>query len=211
MAKRCFQSLIVIAFLLVMFKVSDVKEETVVAINTYSPFAGACEGIKLNDLPPIAITNDIPVVGASEEEDKIPEIEQSWLYLFYQNMGYSREKFYEDLDLLAAITMAEAGNQSDLGKRLVIDTVLNRCNSDCWRDDDTIWETIAHPGQYTTYINGAYTRVTVTEDIPILVEEEILNQTNSQVIYFKTNGYFSGVPQVTKEGDHYFSGESSRW
>ena len=220
MTKRIYSSLIIIAFLLVLTQVA--KSENNEKLNTCvendfdgSARAGACDIVPvLADLPD---TSAHQVIFVAEEcppeleEEIVPEIETSWLYTFYMNMGYSREKFYEDLDLLAAITMAEAGNQSELGKRLVIDTVLNRCNSDRWRDDDTLWEVITHPGQYNTYSNGAYKRVAITEDIPRLVEEEILNRTNSQVIYFKTNGYFSWAPALLKEGDHYFCGECAQY
>ena len=218
MDKRLNQSLIIVAFLLVLTFVA--KSENYEKINTQgetttygSPRAGACD-IIVHCEPVVPDTSVNEVVVVAEEcppELEVPEIETSWLYKCYLNMGYSREKFYEDLDLLAAITMAEAGNQSELGKRLVIDTVLNRVNSDRWRDDDIIWEAITHPGQYNTYSNGAYKRVAITEDIPRLVEEEILNRTNSQVIYFKTNGYFSWAPALLKEGDHYFCGEEKQY
>ena len=147
--------------------------------------------------------NDAVIVA---EHVRMPTIWDSELYFNYVRMGYSDEQFLADLDLLAAITLAEAGNQPEEGKRWVIDTVLNRIDSDKWRDDYTIWETIVHPNQYDTYRNGAYTRVTIDEDIRRLVEEELLNRTNYDVIYFKTDGYFTGAPQIDKVGDHYFSG-----
>lgn len=219
MKKRIYESLIIMTFLLVLTQVA--KSENNEKLNTCdenviseSTRAGACNIVPvLTDLPD---TSANPVIFVAEEcppklEETVPEIETSCLYKCYINMGFSREKFYEDLDLLAAITMAEAGNQSELGKRLVIDTVLNRVNSDRWRDDDIISEAITHPGQYDTWSNGAYKRVAITEDIPRLVEEEILNRTNSQVIYFKTNGYFPWAPALLKEGDHYFCGECRQY
>lgn len=219
MKKRIYESLIIMTFLLVLIQVA--KSENNEKLNTCdenviseSTRAGACNIVPvLADLPDASAN---PVIFVAEEcppelEETVPEIETSCLYKCYINMGFSREKFYEDLDLLAAITMAEAGNQSELGKRLVIDTVLNRVNSDRWRDDDIIFEAITHPGQYDTWSNGAYKRVAITEDIPRLIEEEILNRTNSQVIYFKTNGYFPWAPALLKEGDHYFCGECRQY
>lgn len=202
MTKRLIQSLVVIVFLLVMFQIAIFTNTKHINYKTDSPFGGS-----MNIVPDISMLevedNDTIIVA---EFMPLPTVEDSELYLQYLKMGYSSDKFYEDLELLAAITLAEAGNQPEEGKRWVIDTVLNRIDSDKWRDDDTIWETIAHPYQYDTYRNGAYTRVTIDEDIRRLVEEELLNRTNYDVIYFKTDGYFTGAPQIDKVGDHYFSG-----
>ena len=125
-------------------------------------------------------------------------------------MGFSDEDFYDDLELLAEITLAEAGNQSDHGQLLVIDTVLNRIDSPNWRDDDTIREVITHPGQYETYSNGTYMRQEMNPKIAKMVEHELLNRTNYEVIYFRTEYYFSGLPQIKQEGAHYFSGDLER-
>ncbi len=206
MKKRLVQSLILGIFLLVItFAAKRETKADILELNIEGPRAGACDldiGFEKAEIEDnVIIATAVPFV---------PPIETTELYLSYLRMGFSREKFYEDLDLLAAITMAEAGNQSELGKRLVIDTVLNRIDSDCWRDDDIISEVVSHPYQFETYTNGAYTRVSITEDIPVLVEQEIISRTNSDVIYFKTNGYFAGVPSLFKEGEHYFSTENRR-
>ena len=218
MDKRLKRSLTLTAFLLVIIfaakngerKYYDYKIEKCTENGQIRPgaTAGSCDICPIITSRADTSANTVMVVAEpeSESEEEIPEIERSFLYQFYINTGYGHDKFYKDLNLLAAITMAEAGNQSELGKRLVIDTVLNRCNSDRWMDD-TIYDVISREGQYTTYITGAYNRVSITEDIPKLVEEEILDRTNRQVIYFKTNGYFAGVPDITKEGAHYFSGD----
>lgn len=214
MDKRLKRSLTLTAFLLVIIfaakhgerKYYDIKIEKYTENGQIRPgaTAGSCNICPIITSRPDTSAHTVMVVAEAEPE--IPEIETSYLYQFYINTGYGHDRFYSDLDLLAAITMAEAGNQSELGKRLVIDTVLNRCNSDRWMDD-TLYDVISRTGQYVTYKNGAYTRVSITEDIPKLVEEEILDRTNRQVIYFKTNGYFAGVPSITKEGAHYFSGD----
>lgn len=211
MKKRIIQSSIVLLMLLGM---QNVAGETIVIHYNDTAFAGACtitvdmEEVKIDENPVIVVA-----------EPEVPDIESSDLYFHYVNMGYSDEEFYDDLELLAEITLAEAGNQSALGKRLVIDTVLNRIDSDAWRDDDTIREVVTHPYQYESYTNGAYTRQEMNEDIARLVEEELLHRTNYEVIFFRTNYWFDWAPKATNsetgeplyEGDHYFSTDIERW
>lgn len=214
MKKRIIQSAIVLTMLFGMHKVAG--EETRVLPYNDTAFAGVCAiGADLKD---IEIQDNQSVVVA-EMQPEINIIELSDLYFHYVNMGYSDEDFYDDLELLAEITLAEAGNQSELGKRLVIDTVLNRIDSDSWRDDDTISEVVTHPGQYDTYTNGSYMKQEMNEDIARLVEDELLNRTNNEVIYFRTDYWFDWVPKAInpetgeplREGDHCFSTDIERW
>lgn len=213
MKKRIIQSVIVLTMLFGMHKVAG--ETTVIPYND-TAFAGVCATEA--DLKDVEIQSNQAVVVA-EMQPEINIIELSDLYFHYVNMGYSDEDFYDDLELLAEITLAEAGNQSELGKRLVIDTVLNRIESDAWRDDDTIRDVITHPHQYDTYTNSAYMRQEMNEDIARLVEEELLDRTNYDVIYFRTDYWFDWAPKATNpetgeplyEGDHYFSTDIERW
>lgn len=94
----------------------------------------------------------------------------------------------DEIKLIAKLVEAEAGNQSELGKRLVIDTVLNR---------------VDHPNFPAT--SGAIDLYTATEENIRLDEEEIERRTESEVVYFQGGGYPSyGVPLYCI-GDHYFS------
>lgn len=93
----------------------------------------------------------------------------------------------------------EAGNQSDLGKRLVVDTILNRVDSD--RFPNTPIEVINQPGQYTKI------RGNPPEELYSLIAEEIyVRRTNSEVLWFKKYNYHKYGNPIIKEGDHYFSG-----
>ena len=224
MKKRLVQSLILAMFLLGLLAAAlhqrySLNEEIKEIIKQHgynigeSPFAGSFDiDIRLMDVTDTASNGAVMVAEEEPEviDDTRPEIEKSWVCELYLKMGYPVEEFYRDINLLCAIVDAEAGNQSEYGRRLVADTVINRIWSDNWRDDMTIREVITHPGQYDTYSNGAYNRVSISEDTRRIVEEEIIHQTNEEVIYFKTNGYFAGVPSLLQEGDHYFSGDASR-
>ncbi len=210
MIKRLTQSLVVIMFLLVIFDVTtsngvEATDENVSAI------AGAIDISWPTEEELTLVDTNTMIVGEAieEEEPELTELD-SELFLQYQKMGYTEEEFLDDLELLACITLAEAGNQSEYGKRLVIDTVLNRIDSPCWRDDDTIRDVITHPGQYATYSNQAYTYQEMNEDIARLVKEELFNRSRCDVIYFRTDYYFDWCPHVLQEGDHYFGADIPR-
>ena len=85
-----------------------------------------------------------------------------------------------DLTLLALLTMAEAEGECEEGKRLVIDTVLNRVDSEHF--PDTISEVIYQKGQFTSMHNGRVDRVNITKEVVNLIEEEMRNRTNNEVI-----------------------------
>ena len=77
----------------------------------------------------------------------------------------------EDIELLALLTMAEAEGECDEGKRLVIDTVLNRVDSEHF--PDTIYDVIYQPKHFSSMWNGRIDRCEVREDIYQLVIEEL--------------------------------------
>ena len=110
----------------------------------------------------------------------------------------------EEIELLALITMAEAEGEPDEGKRLVIDTVLNRVDSPYF--PDTIYDVIYQKNQFSSVWNGRLERCYVDEDILRLVLEELESRTNSEVVYFRTNHYSNYGEALLQVGNHYFSG-----
>ena len=109
----------------------------------------------------------------------------------------------EDIELLALITMAEAEGESEEGKRMVIDTILNRVDSE--RFDNTISEVIYAPNQFTSMRNGRVARCYVADDIYQLVIEELTNRTNYDVLYFTAYQYGAYGTPMFQIGNHYFS------
>lgn len=108
-----------------------------------------------------------------------------------------------DIDLLALVTMAEAEGESELGKRLVIDTILNRVDSDQF--PDTVYDVIYQKNQFTSMWNGRADRCHVDDDIRRLVEEELVNRTNTDVLFFHAGKYGNYGTPLFPEGNHYFS------
>ena len=109
----------------------------------------------------------------------------------------------EDIELLALVTMAEAEGESEEGKRMVIDTILNRVDSE--RFDNTISEVIYAPNQFTSMWNGRIDRCYVADDICQLVIEELTNRTNYDVLYFTAYQYSDYGTPMFQIGNHYFS------
>lgn len=120
------------------------------------------------------------------------------------------EQYREEIEILAYCTMAEAGNQEELGKRLVIDCILNRVESEYF-PGDTITDVIKTPGQFEVVSRGTLYTHCPTDDIYQLAEEEILHRTNREVVFFKLNGYHSCGDPWQQVGAHYFSKISKRY
>lgn len=116
------------------------------------------------------------------------------------------ELWTDSLEYLACCVEAEAGNQSELGKRLVCDTILNRFDSGKY---ETMYDVINEENngvyQYSVVGDGSIFKVTPTEETYRIVAEEVENRTNTEVLYFRTKHYHTFGTPLFKEDDHYFS------
>lgn len=117
----------------------------------------------------------------------------------------SEELWYDDLELLAQIVEAEAGNQDLTGRRLVVDVVLNRVEDE--RFPGTIREVIYQRRQFSCLYDGNFERA--GESISELSYEAVrMNAINGErldtgILYF-SRGKSNGT-NFWKYGDHYFS------
>lgn len=154
----------------------------------------------------------IQTISKSVEKTEITEVETETIketepteIETYEKVETYEEDYIsnEDVELIALVTMAEAEGECEEGKRLVIDTILNRVDSEYF--PNTISEVIYQPGQFTSMWNGRADICYPSDDICQLVREEMICRTNYNVMFF-TAGYYSdyGVP-VFAIGDHYFS------
>lgn len=113
--------------------------------------------------------------------------------------------YWGELELLAAVVEAEAGNQDMIGKRLVVDVVLNRVDSPLF--PDTITEVPEQPGQFTTMWNGAVEDAGyhMQQDDYDAVMMEVTGKRLDYDIYFFTAGeYNASCKPAYIHGDHYF-------
>ena len=114
-------------------------------------------------------------------------------------LTFGHEYTPKDMVEIARVVHQEAGNQSELGKRLVTDTILNRVDSDDF--PNTPHEVITQEDQYAIYSGYA------PEELYSIIADEIYNQrTNDKVLWFRKHRYHTYGEPIIKEGDHYFSG-----
>ena len=121
--------------------------------------------------------------------------------------GYATEMPNTDeLELLALVVEAEAGNQDLTGKRLVVDVVLNRVESPLF--PDTITEVLTQPGQFITLYNGGVDRARqrMQEDDYTAVAMEVTGERlDYNIYYFNNESYNPSGKPLYQYGDHYFS------
>lgn len=108
-----------------------------------------------------------------------------------------------ETNLIAHMVQAEAGGQCEEGLKLVIDTVLNRVDSEYF--PDTVTDVILAPGQFAVVENGAIQKAQPTDEIYDLIRQELTERTNYDVIYFTAGGYNPSGEPWAQVGDHYFS------
>ena len=129
----------------------------------------------------------VDIQGVIEKQKSEPEISMS----------------KDDMKLIAQMTMAEAEGESEYGKRLVIDTILNRVDSSTF--PDTVYDVLYQPYQFSSIKDGRFARCHVKKELYKLVVEEVHNRTNYDVIFFRTGHYSEYGTPLFKEGAHYFN------
>lgn len=129
-------------------------------------------------------------------EEPVEEVVQEDMY----TLPFSEDEIY----LMAKVCLAEAEDQSEYGKRLVVSTMLNRLDSGIY--GDSIYDVIYAPYQFEVMSNGRIDRVEPDEHTLNLVKEEVVARSNYDVIYFRMDYYSEYGTPLFVEDDHYFSG-----
>lgn len=109
----------------------------------------------------------------------------------------------EEVELLALLTMAEAEAESEYGQRLVIDSVLNRMDSEHF--PDTVHDVVYQKNQYSSMTGERAARCWVKEELCELVRSELKERTDYDVVFFRTERYHSYGTPLFQVGAHYFS------
>ena len=133
---------------------------------------------------------ECPVIEEEYGPDAITEV---WRYSLTES----------EIDLIALVTMAEAEDETELGKRLVIDTRINRVDDSHFPDN--VYDVIYQKNQFSSMWNGRIDRCYVKSDIVDLVKEELLDRTNYDCIFFRTKEYSKYGTPMFQECCHYFS------
>lgn len=108
---------------------------------------------------------------------------------------------YDSIDMLARCVEAEAGNQGLLGKRLVVDVILNRVDDPRFPND--VASVISAPGQFAVY-PYMMNRATVTEETLQAITLELERRTDNRILYFNTRHFKSWYTAAYQCGDHFF-------
>lgn len=144
-------------------------------------------------------------VAAERERWELLEQDESIQVTELTEEDLAEENYWGELELLAAVVEAEAGNQDMTGKRLVVDVVLNRVDSPLF--PDTITEVLEQPGQFSTMWNGAVEDAGyhMQEDDYTAVMMEVTGMRLDYDIYYFTAGeYNDSCKPAYIHGDHYF-------
>lgn len=171
----------------------------------------------------LAVAAALIFSGCAQQDEPMPEKTQAISAVHVpispvsvETMDISQDKDSEEdrcqfsqaeIELIALMTVAEAEDECEIGKRLVIDTVLNRIDSKNFPDD--VCGVIFQPYQYQSMTNGCADCWEVTDDICELVRSECKHRLNSDVIFFNSECYSEyGTPLFCVQ-NHYFSGGES--
>lgn len=145
-------------------------------------------------------TNTKVESNKAEAEVEAPEVKTEAVV----NSNFSQE----EINYLAQCVFAEAGNQDNTGKRLIVDVILNRLNSNKTSPDkfaNNIIDIINTPNQFAVVSNYTIYSAPITDEILTIISEELNNISNTEVLYFRTKNFFTWGTPLFQHGDHYFS------
>lgn len=142
-------------------------------------------------------------VDAIEPPTIDPKEASKYVVHEYTEEEMQTELYDDSLELLAICVEAEAGNQDLMGKRLVVDVILNRVDSEKFPNDIT--SVITQDYQFSSYTDGNMDKVwEPSEETFEAVRMELEERTNSEVLFFTEGRYNPYCEPLFKHGDHYF-------
>lgn len=111
---------------------------------------------------------------------------------------------YGEMELLAQLVQAEAGNQDLTGMRYVAAVVLNRVDSDIF--PDTVEEVIFQENQFSVIKDGGFDRAgwNMSEQAYEAVRLEYESRSNYEILYFSQGKSEYMRNGTFKYGDHWF-------
>lgn len=111
-----------------------------------------------------------------------------------------------EMELLAQLVQAEAGNQDLIGKQYVADVVLNRVDDDQF--PNTVEEVIFQERQFSVVRNGMFEQaawdVTDEDFLAVELEWNRENRLDNGILYFNAGKHAVNGKNPWKYGDHWF-------
>lgn len=137
-----------------------------------------------------------------EESPRQVEI-QPLISLELTEVNLAEEAKYDDMELIAQLVQAEAGNQDLEGRRLVTSVVLNRVRSDQF--PNTVEDVIFQDGQFSVIKNGMFDEAGwhMDELTYQAVELEMEEQMDTDILFF-SRGRSEYMNTAYKHQDHWF-------
>lgn len=171
-----------------------------------NPITTSCNNLKI-----YPITNETTKYNAEYEMQCRLDSKKEVMQLAIETTEDTQEQIEEEiylgeLELLAQLVMAEAGNQDLTGKRLVVDVVLNRVDDENF--PDSISEVIYQKYHFSSLSDGNFEEAawTVTDECFEAVRLETSGtRLDNDILYFTADKYGNYGTPAYKYGNHYFS------
>lgn len=164
-------------------EISEIADKNIQNVITEEPEAGLTKEVE--------IIEEVTEISSIETEIQVETPISEPLFILTD----------EEMDYFAKCVYAEAGNQGDIGIRLVIDVILNRCVRFNCRPIDVI----NAPNQFAVVDDGALNRAPALDSIKQLISEELVTEYNTEVLYFRTEHFHDFGTPLFQHGAHYFS------
>jgi len=153
------------------------------------------ESIRIIEPIPVEVkieTVELPIIAEDTRPTREEQIAEA------KRIQAEQMDVYEpyEISLMAKVVHAEAGNQDNVGKRLIADVIMNRIDSPLF--PDTVEEVVEQKNQFAIY-------EWYTIDDLNAVTDEIVDRTDKEILFFKTGSYHNIGEPAYKYGDHYFS------
>ena len=159
---------------------------------------GICWGILIeqeNAKEPVIITQVEEVVRTERVEVPIEKVVTVEVQKVIPR-AIETELSDNDKELIARVVMSEAAYEDMIGKRLVVDTILNRVDSPAF--PNTVHGVVYQDGQF-------YRAVSYSPECMDAVEQEIYERLDYDVLWFCADGYHPYGERAYQHGGHYFS------
>ena len=108
----------------------------------------------------------------------------------------------EATEILAKCVESEAGNQGLMGKRFVVDVILNRVDSERFPNDVT--SVISQKGQFSVVSSGVIYKTEPSEETYEAIKLEMEHRTDKQILFFASGSYNKFSIPAYQHGDHFF-------
>lgn len=185
------------------------KKENVWKITLAAILIGLAGGATQEQQPGTAETQMTGKLEVAPVQPELPEIQQEERTpAAGQETAeeIAEEEYWDSMEMLAVCVEAEAGNQSLLGKRLVVDVILNRVDDESGLWADTIADAISQPTQFTSYWDGGMESIVEpSEESFEAVRMELEERSYPGIFYFREGQWPDYGEHWKKVGDHYFS------